>query len=158
MKKRLVLIGVLAVAIVVFAVAVLVSRKSGSSGGVCVDLINHIRKNDAKASYALFTPDAQTLSTADQWKTQVKGLYSAYYDPAKPEPKLKKETTNTTVENTADESEKTQIYVVSSGDSRYLVTCNLKQTDTGLLIDGFSSKASDDPADYRKITGDGQDE
>ena len=154
MKKRLVLLGALAVVIVLLAVVTLLTRKSHAATP-CLGLIAAIRENKTSDSYELFTPDAKTLTTPESWAKQVKNLYGAYYDPAKPEPKLKKEAVTGTDEG-GRTSEKSETYVISSGDSRYTVTCNLKLIEDKFLVDGFTSKASSDPSDYRKIESSAQ--
>lgn len=143
-KGIILLVAVVALGGIFYGITQLFS--GGTSGSVCEQFINQIRKNDADNSYKLFTDDAKSTLTLDDWKAQTNEFYGAYYDKANPPLKFKEKKITVTGDSGEDETNET--YVIANGSSRYLGTCYLVQTDKGRLLSGFRSQADFNPEDY----------
>lgn len=117
-RSKLLIIAGLGVVLIIIVVFLSVDH-SKPNPNPCDTLIALIQKDDADASYRLFTKDAQAVQSASAWQKTVSALYEAY-GPVKPIPSPNNVTPSKTTGSSI-----TEVYNIYNLSHVYTATCYL---------------------------------
>lgn len=132
MRRRLIILGVLAGVAVLAVIIVLVSRGGiGTQTTACQDMIIGLRNGDATSTYNLLSESARTVTTPEQWQSQT-DLYKSLFEGGTQTPWfISSETQEGTEDNPGTVT--TDRYRFDSTAGEWDGICTMYESDAGLI-------------------------